>query len=104
MSHLPVSCQFGASLQVMRRMLQLAGTRDEPRARWNFDMSDEFLAWRRGSENGTLGLLLVALVTSGELNSNQLRQYPCRTTVLKFIERCTKVAHGPVPHHGVLGR
>ena len=46
-SYLPVSCQFGASLQVMRRMLQLAGTRDEPRARWKFiDTSDKFLARR----------------------------------------------------------
>ena len=101
MSHLPLSCQFGASLQVMRRMLQLAGTRDEPPGPVEVYWTN---SWRgdSSSENGTLGL--VALVTSGELHSNQLRQYPCRTTVLKVTERWTKVAHGPVPHHGVLGR
>ena len=96
------SCEvkFAAALQVMRRMCQQTGTGDEPRARWKFDTSNEFLA-RRGRCGGRREL--VALVVSSELANRDLRQYPGRTTLMAFIKRCTKINMQRC-QAGVLGR
>ena len=75
--------KFAAALKVMRRMCQHAGTGNEPRARWKFDTSDEFLARR---SRGTTGQReLVALVVERELANRDMRRYPGRTTVMAFI-------------------
>ena len=91
--------KFAAALQVMRQMCQHAGT-DEPRTRWKFDTSDEFLARRRGK---TGQRELVALVVERELANRDMRRYPGRTTVMAFIKRCTKIDMQGC-QAGVLGR
>ena len=93
--------KFATALQVMRRMCQRAGTRDEPRTRWKFDTSDEFLARQRRGTNGQREL--VALVVEREPATRDMRRYPGRTTVMAFIKRCTKIDM-QVCQAGALGR
>ena len=97
------SCEvaFASALEVMRRMCQHAGTGDEPRSRWKFDTSDEFLGRRGRGKSGQYEL--VALVVPHELKDRALRQYPGRTTLMTFIKRCTKI-NTQMCQAGVLGR
>ena len=85
----------------MRRMCQYAGTGDEPRSRWKFDTSDEFLARRGRGNKGQQEL--VALVVERELADRDMRRYPGRTAVMAFIKRSTKINMSGC-QAGVLGR
>ena len=81
--------RFAASLQVMRRLVQQAGTGTEPRSRWKFDTSEEFLARRGRGVGGQREL--VALVVAAELTCADLRCYPRRITLPAFLKQCAKI-------------
>ena len=81
--------RFAAALQVMRQLVQQAGTGNEPRSRWKFDTSEEFLARCGRGVGGQREL--VALAVAEELKCADLRCYPRRVTLPAFIEQCAKI-------------